>query len=154
MKYQCFSNEFDPIILDHPAGRAVKYAINILLFTSSLVTEQWHAKYICDIVHNKGKGLRKSLWTPHTQLVLSLNRFPCGQRYRSQSAKTTRQKKFFPPGHILPEQYITHPSTVNNSLNLHLDIRHMLIHSSVYGRFTFLNIFSYYSYFLVYSLPY
>ncbi len=39
---------------------------------------------------------------------------PSGRRYRSLSTKTARHKNsFFPPGHIPPEQHITHPSTVH-----------------------------------------
>ncbi len=44
-------------------------------------------------------------------------------------------------GHISPEQLITHPSTVNNSSNLHPYIGHKHIHSSVYSHFSFLYIF-------------
>ncbi len=39
---------------------------------------------------------------------------PSGRRYSSLSTKTARHKNiFFPPGHIPPEQHITHPSTVH-----------------------------------------
>ncbi len=73
-----------------------------------------------------GKGLRKSLWTPHTQLTLSLNNFTL----RPYPTWTT---------HNTP-QYCT---SVNNSSNLHLYIGHMHIHSFVYGHF-----FSVYFYFI------
>ncbi len=40
---------------------------------------------------------------------------PFGRRYRSLSIRTARHKNSFfsPPGHIPPEQHITHPSTVH-----------------------------------------
>ncbi len=55
-----------------------------------------------------GKGLRKSLWTPHTQLTLSLYCCPL-----AGATDHWAQKQFFPPGHIPPEQHITPPGTVH-----------------------------------------
>ncbi len=38
---------------------------------------------------------------------------PSVRRYRSLSTRTARHKNSFPPGHIPPEQHITHPGTVH-----------------------------------------
>ncbi len=64
---------------------------------------------------------------------------PSCRRYRAPKQPDTRTAPPPPPGHISPEQHITHPSTVNNSSNLHPYIGH--IHSSVYSHFYFLYIF-------------
>ncbi len=51
-----------------------------------------------------------SAFLPHTQHTPSLN---SAQRYRALRTKIARHKNSFsPPGHI-PEQHITHPSTVH-----------------------------------------
>ncbi len=61
-----------------------------------------------------GKGLRKSLWTPHTQLTLSLYCCPLAGATDHWATKTARHKEqCFPPGRYPPEQHITHPGTVH-----------------------------------------
>ncbi len=91
-----------------------------------------------------GKGLRKSLWTPHTQLTLSLYCFPLADAtdhwaQKQPDTRTVFSSRPYPTWttHNTP-WYCT---SVNNSSNLHLYIGHMHIHSSVYGHFSFLYIF-------------
>ncbi len=90
------------------------------------------------------KGLRKSLWTPYTQLTLSLNCCPLTGATEHWAPKQPDTRTVFTPrpcptwtAHNTP-QYCT---SVNNSSNLHLYIGHRFIHSSVYGHFSFLYIF-------------
>ncbi len=85
-----------------------------------------------------GKGLRKSLWTPHTQLTLSLNYCPLAGATDHWAPKQPDTRTFFSPR--LYPTWITHNTpryctSVNNSSNFHLYIGHMHIHSSVYGHF-------------------
>ncbi len=70
-----------------------------------------------------GKGLRKSLWTPHTQLTLSLNCCPQAGTTEHWAPKQPDTRTVFTPrsyptwtSHNIP-QYCT---SVNNSSNLHL----------------------------------
>ncbi len=60
-----------------------------------------------------GKGLRKSLWTPHTQLTLSLYCCPLAGVTDHWAQKQPDTRIVFPPGRIPPEQHITHPGTVH-----------------------------------------
>ncbi len=61
-----------------------------------------------------GIGLRKSLWTPHTQLTLSLNCCPLAGAtdHWAQKQPDTRTV-FIPQGCIPPEQHITHPYNIH-----------------------------------------
>ncbi len=99
-----------------------------------------------------GKGLRKSLWTPHTQLTLSLYCCPLAGAtdHWAQKQPDTRIV-FFPRPYPTWTTHNTprYCTSVNNSSNLHLYIGHMHIHSSVYGHFFFLYIFI--SYYYCYS---
>ncbi len=85
-----------------------------------------------------GKGLRKSLWTPHTQLTLSLYCCPLAGAtdHWAQKQPDTRIV-FFPRPYPTWTTHNTprYCTSVNNSSNLHLYIGHM--HSSVYGHFSF-----------------
>ncbi len=94
-----------------------------------------------------GKGLRKSLWTPLTQLTLSLNCCCLAGATEHWAPKQPDTRTAFTPRsyptwktHHTP-QYCT---SVNNSSNLHLYIQYMHIHSSAYGHF----LFSVYLYFM------
>ncbi len=94
-----------------------------------------------------GKGLRKSFWTPHTQLTLSLNCCCLAGATEHWAPKQPDTRTVFTPRsyptwttHHTP-QYCT---SVNNSSNLHLYIQYMHIHSSAYGHF----LFSVYLYFM------
>ncbi len=91
-----------------------------------------------------GKGVRKSLWTPHTQPALSLNCYHLAGATEHWAPKQPDTRTVFTPRpyptwttHNTP-QYCT---SVNNSSTLHMYIGHMHIHSSVYGHFYFLYIF-------------
>ncbi len=59
------------------------------------------------------KGLIKSLWTPHTQLTLSMNCCPLAGVTNHWAPKPPDTRTVFPPGCIPPEQHITHLSTVH-----------------------------------------
>ncbi len=58
-----------------------------------------------------GKGLRKSLWSPHTHPTLSLNCCSLASATEHCAPKQPDTRTFFPPVHIPPEQHITHLST-------------------------------------------
>ncbi len=89
-----------------------------------------------------GKGPRKSLWTPHTKLTLSLNCCPLAgdTDHRAPKQPDTRTVFTLRPyptwtTHNTP-QYCT---SVNNSSNLHL---YICTFSSVNGRFSFSGYFN------------
>ncbi len=93
-----------------------------------------------------GKVLRKSLWTPHTQLTLSLNCYLLAGATDHGAPKQPDTRTVFSPRpyptwttHNTPQSC----TSVNNSSNLHLYIGHMHIHSSVYDNFYLLYIFYY-----------
>ncbi len=64
-----------------------------------------------------GKELRKSLWTPHTQLTLSLYCCPLASATDHGAQKQPDRRTVFPPGHIPPEQHTTAISQVISHLN-------------------------------------
>ncbi len=97
----------------------------------------------------RGKEIRKSPWTLHTQLTISLNCCPLVGTTEHWAPKQPDTRTV-----LTPRPYPTwttyntpHCTSFNNSSNLHLYIGHMHIHSSVYGHFLFcIFIFYYYCY--------
>ncbi len=68
-----------------------------------------------DLYTSRVRKRAKKVTLDSSHPVLSLfELLPSGHRYRSLSTKTARNKNSFsPPGHVPPEQHITHPSTIH-----------------------------------------